>query len=456
MTRDELLRLDRAHVWHPFTQAHTAPEPLVVRRAHGAVLEDMDGRQVLDLISSWWVNLHGHAHPALVEAIATQAARLEQVIFAGTTHEPAVRLASRLAALLPGGLDRVFFSDNGSTAVEVAMKIALQYCRNRGDGQRNRFLAFDGGYHGDTVGAMSAGVSSRFFTAWQEMLFPVDILPVAATWQGDAAVEAREAEALATLGRHLAEHGATTIAALIEPLVQGACGMRMHRPQFLRGVVERLRAHGVLVIFDEVMTGFGRTGDLFACLGAGVEPDFVCLSKGLTGGFLPMAVTVTTTAIHDAFLDERVDRAFLHGHSFTANPLGCAAALASLDLLLDDACTAARVRIGAIHADRLAALADHPLVRRPRLQGAIAALDVEVAGGDSGYAAAVGPRLRQSFARDGLLIRPLGNVVYLLPPYCLSDDQLHRAWDGIARALDDLAAAGDGLTSPTSQSLGVP
>lgn len=439
MTPEELHRLDRAHVWHPFTQARTAPEPVAIRSAHGAVLVQEDGREVLDLISSWWVNLHGHAHPVVAEAIAEQARTLEHVIFAGHTHEPAVRISARLAEILPGALNKVFFSDNGSTAVEVAMKAALQARHNQGQTTRTRFIAFDGGYHGDTVGAMSAGVSSHFFDAWREMLFPVDILPVPTTWIGDGAVEAKEADALAALDRHLDAHGAETAAAIIEPLVQGASGMRMHRPEFLRAVVKRMKAAGVLVILDEVMTGFGRMGAVFSCLEAGVEPDFVCLSKGLTAGFLPMSVTVTTDAVYDAFLDESIGRAFLHGHSFTANPLGCAAANASLDLLLDPACTAARERINAFHRARLAELAEHPLVERTRVQGTVAAFDVKVPGGDAGYASAVGPKLKDSFIRDGLLIRPLGNVVYLLPPYCVSDDQLTRAYDGINRALRTLS-----------------
>lgn len=439
MTREEMLRLDRAHVWHPFTQAQTAPEPVAVRAARGAVLVQEDGREVLDLISSWWVNLHGHGHPVVAEAIAEQARTLEHVIFAGHTHEPAVRIAARLAEQLPGALNKVFFSDNGSTAVEVAMKAAHQYWRNRGQPGRVRYIAFDGGYHGDTVGAMSAGVSSQFFDAWREMLFPVDILPVPVTWIGDEAVEEKEADALAALDRHLDAHGRETVAAIIEPLVQGASGMRMHRPAFLRALVDRLKAAGVLVILDEVMTGFGRMGDVFACREAGVEPDFICLSKGLTAGFLPMSVTVTTDAVHDAFLDDSIARAFLHGHSFTANPLGCAAANASLDLLLSEDCTAARARINARHRAWLADLAAHPLVRRTRLQGTVAAFDVEVPDGDAGYASAVGPKLKESFQRDGLLIRPLGNVVYLLPPYCVTDDQLTRAYEGINHALQTLS-----------------
>ena len=279
MDWNTLAELDRTLVWHPFTQAQTAPPAVPVRSAQGAVLTDEAGREILDLISSWWVTLHGHGQPAIARAIGDQALRLEQVIFAGFTHEPAVELSRRLTALLPAGLRRCFFSDNGSTAVEVALKMALQSCGNRGEA-RDRFIAFDGGYHGDTVGAMSVGVSSKFFEAWRKLLFPVDVLPMADTWLDDEAVEAKEAAALAALDRHLERFGARTAAAVIEPLVQGACGMHMHRASFLRGVVERLRAKGILVICDEVMTGFGRTGPLFACLEAQVRPDFICLSQG--------------------------------------------------------------------------------------------------------------------------------------------------------------------------------
>lgn len=436
MTPEELRRLDARHVWHPFTQAQTAPEPPFIRTARGTVLVDAEGREFLDMISSWWVTLHGHAHPRIAEAIAEQARTLEHVIFAGFSHDPAVTLSKRITDLLAAPLTRVFFSDNGSTAVEVALKAALQFHRNQGNTRRTRFIAFDGGYHGDTVGAMSAGVASKFFDTFREILFPVDVLPVPATWMGDAEVEAKEAAALAALDEHLDAHGDETVAAIIEPLVQGASGMRMHRPEFLRALEQRLKAHGILLILDEVMTGFGRTGEVFAHLGAGVTPDFVCLSKGLTGGFLPLSLTVTTDAVYDAFLGESLDTAFLHGHSFTANPLGCAAALASHDLLVDDACTTRRQEIEAWHRSFLADLAHDPLVTRPRVQGTIMAFDVKVPDGSAGYASAVGPKLKQSFTEDGLLIRPLGNVVYLLPPYCVTDAELNRAGDGIRRALD--------------------
>ena len=432
---DRLLELDRRHVWHPFTQEATAPLPVPVVAGSGAVLRGADGREYLDLIASWWVNLHGHAHPAIAEAIAAQARCLEQVIFAGFTHAPAVELARRLTSLLPGDLDRVFYSDDGSTAVEVALKIAVQYWRNRG-ARRERFIAFEGGYHGDTFGAMSAGRGSGFFGPFEGMLLPVDQVPFPATWEGDPEVEAREAAALAALDDLLERSGDATAAIILEPLVQGAGGMRMCRPGFVAEVVRRARARGVLVIFDEVMTGFGRTGSLFACLGVGVTPDLVCLSKGLTGGFLPLSATVVREPIYQGFLDPEFDKAFAHGHSFTANPLGCAAALASLDLLLEPS-TQARIRaIEARHRELVAALEDIPRATRGRVTGTIAALDV--AAGESGYTAAVAQRLKAWFLDAGLLIRPLGPTVYLMPPYCVTDAQLDRAYAGIREALAGL------------------
>jgi adenosylmethionine-8-amino-7-oxononanoate aminotransferase len=433
MDTPTLLELDRTLLWHPYTQVRTADAPTAIRSAHGAILTDAQGREILDLVSSWWVTLHGHGHPAIARAIGDQAARLEQLIFAGFTHEPAVTLCQRLTGILPPALRRFFFSDNGSTAVEVALKMALQACQNLGQPDRTRFLAFEGGYHGDTVGAMSAGVSSHYFEAWRDLLFPVDVLPVAATWMDDPDVAAREAAALDRLDQHLEAFGARTAAAILEPLVQGACGMRMHRPAFLRGVVARLRAHGVLVILDEVMTGFGRLGATFGCLAAEVVPDFICLSKGLTGGALPMSLTVTTEAIHTAFLDDAIDRAFLHGHSFTANPLGCAAALASLDLLLDPACAEARARIERRHRTDLAALvAASPRAGRLRIQGTIAAFEVA---GTEGYGSADTTRMKRWFLDRGLLLRPLGSTLYLLPPFCISDAQLDQAYAGIAEGL---------------------
>ncbi len=431
--RDELLALDARHVWHPFTQAGTAPPPVVAVRGAGARVWDADGRDYLDLVSSWWVNLHGHGHPSIAAAVAEQAARLEQVIFADFTHAPAIRLAARVAALLPGDLDRVFYSDDGSTAVEVALKMAHQYWRNLGQ-DRRRYVAFVGGYHGDTVGAMSAGRSSGYFTAWHDLLFPVTAVPFPATWDGDDAVEAKEAEELAALDAALADGDVAAV--LMEPLIQGAGGMRMCRPDFLRAVAARVAAAGSLLVLDEVMTGFGRTGADFACVKAGIRPDLICLSKGLTGGFLPLAMTVARETIWEAFLGRDQERAFLHGHSYTANPVGCAAGLASLDLLLAPACRARIAAIAAIHRDRLADLARRGDVARPRSCGTVAALDVTTGGG--GEAAALGARMKRAFLDRGLLLRPLGNVLYLLPPYCVEDSDLHRAWDAVGEVLDGL------------------
>ncbi|MGA0392621.1 MAG: adenosylmethionine--8-amino-7-oxononanoate transaminase [Rhodospirillales bacterium] len=430
-----IIAADKNHIWHPFTQAQTAPDAIPIVRGDGAKLFDADGNEYLDLISSWWVNTHGHGHPKIAGAIARQAEQLEHVIFAGFTHEPAVRLAEKLSNVLPGDLSRVFYSDNGSTAVEVALKLTFQYWRNKGEA-RKKFLAFEGGYHGDTVGAMSVGQSSGFFDAWQELLFDVGTLPFPATWQGDDDVETKEQKSFLALEQYLNEHGADTCAMILEPLVQGAGGMRMCRPEFLKSFVQKLQTAGVLVIFDEVMTGFGRTGDLFACRKADVVPDIICLSKGLTGGFMPLSATVCRDELYAAFLDESFDKAFTHGHSFTANPLGCAAALASLELTVSSETQSRIDVIAKIHKDRLEKLAAFAPLECPRQTGTIAAIDVKAA--DSGYTAGIGPALKAYFMERGLLIRPLGNVMYVLPPYCIADEDLHRAYDGIEAAVQTI------------------
>ncbi|MBU0654530.1 MAG: adenosylmethionine--8-amino-7-oxononanoate transaminase [Gammaproteobacteria bacterium] len=429
----DTLTLDCQHVWHPFTQAQTAPEPIPVKSAKGIRLYTEDGREFLDMISSWWVNIHGHAHPTIAAAIAHQAQTLEQVIFAGFTHQPAAQLAHELVQRLPTGLTRVFFSDNGSTAVEVALKMAVQYWSNQGDTQRTRFLAFEGGYHGDTVGAMSAGKGSGFFDTYGSMLFEVGLLPFPATWDGDSDVAAKEQAALARLDEYLADHGDTIAALIMEPLVQGSAGMRMCRPEFLQALAAKLRSAGILLIFDEVMTGFGRTGALFASLKAQVTPDIICLSKGLTAGFLPMSVTVATEAVYSAFLGETFDRSLVHGHSFTANPLGCAAALASLQVFADEQTLQKLPQIEAWHCQGLAQLAGYPQAQHFRVMGSIAAFDVVAE--DAGYTSAVGAQLKAFFHERGLLLRPLGNVLYLLPPYCVTEAELAHAYQVIGEAL---------------------
>jgi adenosylmethionine-8-amino-7-oxononanoate aminotransferase len=428
MTTDPIQALDARHIWHPFSQAETGPALPVAIRAQGAWIETADGKRVIDLVSSWWVNLHGHGEPSIAAAVARQASEMEQVIFADFTHAPAARLAGGLAAALPGDLNKVFYSDDGSTAVEVALKMALQYFPLVGQPNRKRLLGFEMGYHGDTVGAMSLGHSSGYFRAWSGLLFPVDMVPFPATWEGDEEVEAKEERALAALDAGLADDVAAVI---LEPLIQGAGGMRMCRPQFLGAVAERVRQAGALLILDEVMTGFGRTGPLFACARAEVVPDLICLSKGLTGGFLPMGATVARDGFCQAFIGQTLDRAFLHGHSYTANPLGCAAGLASLALLTSDECSLRRRALETVQSERVQALAR----RRPELHaracGTVAALDLA----EGAYGDGSGEALKQKFWEAGMLIRPLGPAVYFLPPYCVAPEELHKAWDLLESAL---------------------
>ncbi len=416
------------HLWHPTTQVAGRAAPLRAVGGRGALLELDDGRRLIDAISSWWVTLHGHGEPTIAAAVADQAGRLEQVIFADFSHPQAERLAERLSAL--SALDRVFFSDDGSTAVEVALKIAWQWWRNRGE-PRGQWIAFDGAYHGDTFGAMAVGERSLFSEPFESLLAPVARAPWPSTWWGDEAVEEKERHALAALEQLLQ---VPTVAVILEPLIQGASGMAMVRPEFLRAVQRQVRQAGALLIVDEVMTGFGRTGALFACGRAGLRPDLVALSKGLTGGFLPMGVTLATEALHQGFISENPRHTFFHGHSFTANPLGCAAANASLDLLL--AAPGRYEGFEARHRPHLETLSRHRLVRRPRVCGTIAAFDLAVE--TPGYLNPAGRRLQGHCLERGVYVRPLGQVVYLLPPLCLDDDQLERCYGAIAEGLDRL------------------
>lgn len=429
------LKLDRQYCWHPFTQAQTATPALVILNAQGAYVFDERGKSYLDAISSWWVNLHGHAHPTIAQAIATQAQQLEHVMFAGITHPPAITLAQQLVARLPAPLQYVFFSDNGSTAIEVALKMACQYWRNRGT-PRKRFLGFQGAYHGDTFGAMSTGKSSGFYAPFSDWLFEVDFLPYPAYWQGhDPRVE--ETQALETLETYLQIHGKQLVAFILEPLVQGASGMRMVRPEFVRAAVARVQAHKIPVIFDEVMTGFGRTGTLFAAEQIGITPDLLCLSKGLTGGFLPMGATIAQPHIYDAFLDDDVGKALLHGHSYTANPLGCAAALASLSVF-DNEDTLTRIQTISTHQHHLLEeLALHPAVQRPRQCGTITAFEIANKKNDMRNSnSAAGQWLREYMRVQGVLLRPLGTTVYLIPPYCITKSALEKIYSALHQGLD--------------------
>ena len=394
------------HLWHPTTQVATSQEPLRVQSARGSELELSDGRRLIDAISSWWVTLHGHGEPTIAAAIARQAHVLEQVIFANFSHEPAEQLATRLSALT--GLQRLFFSDNGSTAVEVALKIAWQWWRNQGS-DRHQLIAFEGAYHGDTFGAMALGDRSLFTQPYGELLFDVARVAWPHSHWGDDSVEPREQQALGQLELALET---PTVAVIFEPLIQGASGMRVVRPAFLRAVADRVQAAGALLIADEVFTGFGRTGALFACQKAGIQPDLMALSKGLTGGFLPMGATMASERLYQGFISEKPSDTFFHGHSFTANPLGCAAALASLDLLQQ---TPERFEgFEQRHIPLLEQLSLLSQVKRPRCLGTMAAFELNA--GENSYLNPIGKQIQRQCLEQGVYIRPLGNVVYILPP----------------------------------------
>jgi len=431
------LDIDARYIWHPYTQHATEHDPILLAGAKGTNLITVDGREILDLVSSWWTCIHGHAHPEINAALARQADAMEHVMFGGFTHAPAIRLAERLSEILPEDLSRVFFSDNGSTSVEVALKMAFQYWRNRGDTRRNRFLAFEGAYHGDTFGAMAVGRGCGFFNLFQDLMCPVSPLPYVDTWENDETVEAREAEALRRIDHILETEGDHAAALIVEPLMQGASGMRVCRPEFLRQVVERVQAAGLLVIFDEVATGFGRTGTMFAFEQVGVVPDLICLSKGLTAGYMPMAVTVARETLFQAFLSEGFEKALPHGHTFTANPLACAVSLRSLELFGEEGTLGNVARIAKRHADVLGQLMEHPRVTRPRRLGTLLAFDL--LGGGEGYKSDESLVLRDWYLANGLNIRPLGPCVYLMPPYCITEDELDRAYGGMMQGLDSLS-----------------
>jgi len=411
-------------VWHPFTQ-HGLGEPIpCVTHARGASLFTAEGREVLDMISSWWVTTHGHAHPRIAAAIAEQAGRLDQLIFAGWTHAPAEELARALVGLAPPGLDHVFFSDSGSTAVEVAIKMALGYWGARGE-PRHRVLVLEHGYHGDTIGAMSAGHRGAFNRRFEPLLFEVGVIPFPHP--------GAEQRTLDTLEREC-RGGAALF--LVEPLALGAGGMLFYPPRVLAEMRAICSAHGVPFAADEVMTGWGRTGSLFACEQAGVAPDLLCVSKGLTGGSLPLAATLATEPFFAAHYGPDRASMFFHSSSYTANPIACAAANANLAIWRDEPVTERVAALSAAQAAHVARLADHPRVSGTRALGTIAAL--EIGAGEGDYLSELGPKLLAFFRDRHLLIRPLGNTVYLMPPYCITEAQLDRAWEVVEEAAETI------------------
>ncbi|MFG1480079.1 adenosylmethionine--8-amino-7-oxononanoate transaminase [Xanthobacter sp. V4C-4] len=407
-------------VWHPFTQHALQPTMTPIARSEGAYLFTPDGTRILDAISSWWVVTHGHRYAPIVAAVKAQADTLDQIIFAGFTHAPAEALARALVELAPEGLSRVFYSDSGSTCVEVALKMALGYWRNLGC-PRSTVVVMEGSYHGDTIGTMSVGERGVFNAAYAPLLFDVKRIPFPHP--------GRQEETLAALAALCAEAPAAFI---VEPLVLGAGGMLMYCPEVLAAMKGICEAHGVLFIADEVMTGWGRTGTLFACEQAGISPDILCLSKGLTGGFLPLAATLCRDEIFAAHYSTDRSRTFFHSSSYTANPIACAAGLANVEVWRTEPVAARIAALTRLQDAALAPFRDDGRFENVRRCGTITALDLKV--GDGGYLAQVAPRLMAFFLARGLLVRPLGNTIYVLPPYCVTGDDLAEVYAAIAEA----------------------
>lgn len=413
-------------LWHPYTQHKTAPLPVEIARGEGALLWDKDGKQYIDAIASWWVNPFGHSNKYIADAIYKQLTTLEHVLFGGFTHKPAQLLAERLLAILPSNQKKLFFSDNGSTAVEVALKASLQYFYNKGE-KRTKIIALENGFHGDTFAAMAASGISFFTEAFRGSMIEVTRIP--------APVAGREQESLDALNSLLktGEYAAF----IFEPLVQGAAGMVMYEPAPLDALMGACRARNVFTIADEVMTGFGKTGRNFACDYLTEQPDMVCLSKALTGGTIPMAITTFTQQIFDGFYDDDVNKALFHGHTFTANPTGCAAAHAALDLLLTPEMQENIARVNARHLAFMEEIVQHPRVKTARVLGVIFALEI-IRDGKEDYYGGFRNRLYDFFMANGVVMRPVGNIVYILPPYIITDSQLSTVYVVIKEALQKI------------------
>jgi adenosylmethionine-8-amino-7-oxononanoate aminotransferase len=433
----EWIARDLAHVWHPCTQMkdHETVPMIPLRGGSGVWLEDMEGRRYLDGISSWWVNLFGHTNPRINAAVAEQLGRLEHAIFAGFTHEPAIRLAEELVRITPPGLDRCFFADNGSAAIEVAVKMSFHYWRNRGQSRKTRFITLANSYHGETLGALAVGNVALYKSIYRPLLMDVITVPSPDAFPREPGVGPAEHARImfAHMERALAEHHADTAAVIVEPLVQCAGGMRMYDPVYLSLLREACDRYGVQLIADEIAVGFGRTGTMFACEQAGVRPDYLCLSKGLTGGYLPLSVVLTSDEVYDAFYDEYVKlTAFLHSHSYTGNPLACAAANATLAIFREEP-VIERNRALATHLGAsVEHLRDHPHVAEIRQCGMILAIELMKdvkARVPWPFEERRGLRIYQRALERGALIRPLGTTVYFMPPYVIQPDEI----DALAR-----------------------
>jgi len=417
---------DHAIIWHPYTQMQTAALPIGIVRGAGSLLYSESGAVYLDAVSSWWVTIHGHSHPSIAEKVAAQIKELDHVLFAGFTHRPAVELAEKLLTILPQNQKRIFYSDNGSTAVEVALKMAIQFWENLGTPKR-RIIAFRDSYHGDTFGAMSVSSRSAFTQPFVQYLFEVDFL--------DVPVPGKEQGVLAQLREILKKEDVAAF--IFEPLLLGTAGMVMYEPAILDELLKICQQQQVLTIADEVMTGFGRTGKSFATEFLKNQPDIMCFSKGLTGGVMALGVTSCTAVIYEAFLSDNPAKTFFHGHSFTANPIACATALASLDLFMDTACQDNINRISQQHAQFRNQLANHPIIKECRQLGTVLAVEFNV--GETSYFNNIRQKLYQYALDNHVILRPLGNIIYVMPPYCTTNAQLAQIYGVVSGMLTLMA-----------------
>lgn len=417
---------DLKSVWHPYTQMKDAELPINITKGNGALVFDDSGKSYIDAISSWWVNTHGHAHPYIAQKVYEQFLNIEHVIFAGFTHQPAVELAERLLKILPGNLSKVFYSDNGSTAVEVALKMALQYHDNLNTG-KNKIIAFEDAYHGDTFGAMSASARNVFTHAFQSKLFDVYFIPTP--------LDGKEKLSLLALENILQSNQAAAF--IFEPLVLGASGMLMYDEKVLDLMIQMCNQYQCISIADEVFTGFGRTGKMFATEYCNHKADIICLSKGLTGGAMPLGVTACKQFIYDAFLSDDKRKTFFHGHSFTANPLACSAANASLDLFEIENTLEKINIIKELNTAFLQNISTHPKVKEVRVKGTILAIEINT-GEKSDYLNEIKHFLFPYFLNNGIIVRPLGNIVYIVPPYCISKEELNHIYKTITNCLEEI------------------
>ncbi|MHB1371558.1 adenosylmethionine--8-amino-7-oxononanoate transaminase [Pseudomonas phenolilytica] len=429
---DSWMRRDLAVLWHPCTQMKDHEQlPLIpIRRGEGVWLEDFDGKRYLDAVSSWWVNVFGHANPRINQRIKDQLDQLEHVMLAGFSHQPVVELSERLVALTPPGLERVFYTDNGSTGIEVALKMSFHYWRNSGRPRKQRFVTLTNSYHGETVAAMSVGDVALFTDTYKPLLLDTLKVPSPDCYLRPEGMswEEHSRHMFAHMEQTLAEHHEEVAAVIVEPLIQGAGGMRMYHPIYLKLLREACDRYEVHLIHDEIAVGFGRTGTMFACEQAGISPDFLCLSKALTGGYLPMAAVLTTDRLYQAFYDDYSTlRAFLHSHTYTGNPLACAAALATLDIFAEDNVIEANKALAARMASATAHLAEHPHVAEVRQTGMALAIEmVQDKASKTAYPwqERRGLQVYQHALERGALLRPLGSVVYFLPPYTITPEQI--------------------------------